>query len=700
MCYHYMRPEFLPAARSLGYGGMTIPMFPFRIEPQPGKYVFTYSDKLLETAEKLGMKAHGHFSLPGYPVWSLPEWQKKQLPQMMKTGYTEEYFRQIRNFVRATVRHYGRRIRSWSQTGEINLLLRHSPYYENRYLRVLQIIHSEVKEYDPELLVISLSTSEVGHPNYAYLKHILPKALPYLDVVGPDWYNNPWVFGPGYRPLSEEKAGFREQILDVRKLAKGKMLSIEEKGYGYAASMPFDHPALKENAAVAQRGQIIAKGLGLLHWIPHYGISQKEGKTFDMGMWLKNNPRPILAATAAIARLLANAHDAVEIHPSPVIWGYVFKKCGRAIAAIWQSSSKPVVETNLTLPADAVCYDIMGNPCSFEGKISNYPIFVESSEAQAQLAERIRKSSFRLPQYAAECQFASDSEIRLVIRNLTGKELKLDVSHPHSEAQTVSIPADSPLKTVRFPLKKTIRTGCRSDFTLVCNGEKRVIPAVLNASPVIRLKNVKLDGTLGSFAGIEPIVMDHSGFLFPYDAAPNGLWTGKKDLSAKIYLGYDEKNLYIGAEVTDDQWFFTQTGSMLWNQDAIEISVDPLNNALSDEIKTRGYDADDLDFSYGQSAKGPEAWCFVHPDKAKLGNRSDLAPVIRRKDDETMILEFAIPWEEMGIKPEKGRIFGFNLGVFDRESATGVTSYSMALSAGTTNGKDPSCYRKFILSGD
>ncbi|MBQ6599805.1 MAG: hypothetical protein IJH79_19840, partial [Lentisphaeria bacterium] len=187
---------------------------------------------------------------------------------------------------------------------------------------------------------------------------------------------------------------------------------------------------------------------------------------------------------------------------------------------------------------------------------------------------------------------------------------------------------------------------------------------------------------------------------FPYDAAPNGLWTGKKDLSAKIYLGYDEKNLYIGAEVTDDQWFFTQTGSMLWNQDAIEISVDPLNNALSDEIKTRGYDADDLDFSYGQSAKGPEAWCFVHPDKAKLGNRSDLAPVIRRKDDETMILEFAIPWEEMGIKPEKGRIFGFNLGVFDRESATGVTSYSMALSAGTTNGKDPSCYRKFILSGD
>ena len=167
----------------------------------------------------------------------------------------------------------------------------------------------------------------------------------------------------------------------------------------------------------------------------------------------------------------------------------------------------------------------------------------------------------------------------------------------------------------------------------------------------------------------------------------------------KSLLGYDEKNLYIGAEVTDDQWFFTKTGSMLWSQDAVEISIDPLNNALSDEMKSRGYDPDDLDFTFAQSAEGPAAWCNVHPVKSKCDARKDLTPVIRKKDAETMILEFAIPWAEMGIRPETGRIFGFNLGVFDRESAVGNTSYNMALSAGTTNGKDPSCYRKFILSG-
>ena len=137
---------------------------------------------------------------------------------------------------------------------------------------------------------------------------------------------------------------------------------------------------------------------------------------------------------------------------------------------------------------------------------------------------------------------------------------------------------------------------------------------------------------------------------------------------------------------------------MLWSQDIIQISIDPLNNALSDEMKPRGYDPDDVDIAFGQSAKGPAARCFYHPNKSKHGNRPDLTPVIRFKEKDVMVAEFAIPWKEMGIKPEKGRIFGFNLAVFDRESADGRCSYSMALSSGTSDAKDPSFYRKFIFT--
>ena len=698
MCHHYMKEEYLPASRALGYGAMTLAILPSRIEKKPGKYDFSYTDNWMEMMEKLGMKPHGHFSISGGKSWALPAWQNKLMPQMMKNGYTEEYYTGVRNFVRAVIRRYNDKVDTWAFGCEINLRRRLSPYYEGDYLRKIQIIHSEAKACGSKNLVASLGVAGVGYPKYEYLKYILPKASPYLDIVCPDWYNSPYVYGPGYRPVSEEKAGFREQILDLKKLTNGKILATEEKGYGFGSGVPTDHQSLKDNAAVAQRGMIIAKGLGLKYWIPHYAVGQKEGKNYNMAMWMRNNPRPLLASTATIARLLANANDAVEIHPSPEIWGYVFKRGSKVIAAIWQSSSKPVIETSFTPPKDAVCYDIMGNPCSFDGTVSNYPIFVESSESQQALAGRIRNSTFQLPQYAAEYQFASDSEVRLVIRNLAGKDLKMKVSCPDGGTKEITVPAEQQLQTVAFQFRKPVKAPYKSSFTVVCNGETRTIPMALDCTPIARLKNVKLDGTLKAFAGVKPLVMDNASFLFPVDAAPNGLWTGKKDLSVKVYLGYDEKNFYIGTEVTDDQWFFTKSGSMLWSQDAVEISFDPLNNALSDEMKARGYDSDDLDYTYAQSANGPAAWCHLHPVKAKCGDRKDLTPIIRNKDKDTMILEIAIPWEEIGIKPEKGRIFGFNLGVFDRESAVGGTSYNMALSAGTTNGKDPSCYRKFIIA--
>ena len=701
MCHHYITLDYFKVSRELGYGAITVPVLRYKAEPKPGQYDFSYPDQLLAEAEKLGMVPRGHLSISGRASWALPAWLNKKLPDMMKNGYTEEYFQQNRDFMRACLQHYGTRIPSWMVGGEINLTRRLSPYYEDGFFRNLEIVHTEVKAFNPKLQVVSMGVAGVDYPSYGYLKYALPKTLQHMDIVAPDWYVSPYVYGPGYRPVSEEKGGFREQILDVQKLVGDKRLAIAEKGYGYVSTMPFDHQALKDNAANSQRGMIIAKALGILYWVPHYGVALKESRNYDMGMWLRNNPRPILASTAAIARLLCNAKDALEFHPSPEIWGYVFKKDGKIMAALWQSSSEPVVETSLVLPKDAVCYDIMGNPCKFEGRLSGYPIFVESSEKQEVFLARLKKGEYQLPAFAVEYQFASTSDIRLVFRNLKGDNVRMRISNPDTGMKEVELPVgdSKSLHTVPFQLKKEVGVNYSSSFTFEHNGKRTSFPVALKGHSVSLLRNAKLDGTLKSFEGVEPIVMDNSSFLYPYDAAPNGLWKGKDDLSVKVYLGYDEKNFYIGAEITDDQWFFTQTGSMLWNQDAIEISIDPLNNALSDELKTRGYDADDMDFSFGQSAKGPAAWCHVHPNKAKRGERSDLTPVIRNKSEHTMVVEFCISWEELGVKPEKGKVFGFNLAVFDRESATGSTAFNMALSRGTTGGKDPSCFRKFVLSG-
>lgn len=697
MCHHYFPESYLPAARMLGYGAYTIALYRYRAEKQPGVYTFGQMDELTKKVEALGMIPHGHLAAGGYVSWSLPPWLNELNKKQLKEGYSEEYFEQTRKFIRAAVRYFGNRFESWSHSGEINLMIRHSKYMEDHYLRALKILHEEVKAFNPAMPITALAVAGVDYPNYRYLKHILPKAMPYLDNVGPDWYNTPYVYGPGHRPISEEKANLRQQILDIRKLAPGKKLSIEEKGYGYAPNMPFNHPALAENAAVAQRGMIIAKGLGLTRWLPHYGVARKEGKSYNMAMWMRNNPRPLLASTATIARLLANAHSAIEVHPTPEVWCYVFKRGDKTIAALWQSSSKPVIETSFRVPAGVTCYDIMGNVCKFENTVSNYPVFFETAENQKTFAKRIADSTFALPKYAAESQFASTGEIRLIFRNLSGKALTLKVTHPDAPAQTVKLAAPDKPQSVTFKLNKAVTTPYKSNFTVIDGKEKRTIPANLETIAVKKLARVKLDGTLKSFKGVTPIVMDNAEFLLPVDAAPNRLWTGKDDLSAKIYLGYDEKNFYIGAEITDDQWFFTKKGPMLWSQDAIEFAMDPQNNAVSGEIKAPGYDPDDLDITFGKSVDGPATQFHTAPAGTKTGARTDIIPVIKFSGKNRMILEQAIPWSEIKVTPETGRIFGFSITVFDREAAVGPNNYNMSLTRGITTGKDPSCFRKFQL---
>ncbi|HEX9974313.1 MAG TPA: sugar-binding protein, partial [bacterium] len=62
----------------------------------------------------------------------------------------------------------------------------------------------------------------------------------------------------------------------------------------------------------------------------------------------------------------------------------------------------------------------------------------------------------------------------------------------------------------------------------------------------------------------------------------NQPWKGVNDLSAKIYAMYDDRNLYIGAEVTDDividHWDFPRM-SYPWDTDCMEIVLDVRTNS-------------------------------------------------------------------------------------------------------------------------
>ncbi len=86
-----------------------------------------------------------------------------------------------------------------------------------------------------------------------------------------------------------------------------------------------------------------------------------------------------------------------------------------------------------------------------------------------------------------------------------------------------------------------------------------------------------LDGDLGDWPldAMTPAVLDVAGQINTGQAS----WTGPADLSAKFYLMWDDKNIYIGVIVKDDKLSMTKSNGDIWNADCIEVFFGTTNTA-------------------------------------------------------------------------------------------------------------------------
>ncbi len=134
-------------------------------------------------------------------------------------------------------------------------------------------------------------------------------------------------------------------------------------------------------------------------------------------------------------------------------------------------------------------------------------------------------------------------------------------------------------------------------------------------------------------------------------------WTGPTDLSGKLRFAWDEKYLYLSAEVTDDIFRTPQKDGNIWNQDGLQILVDPQRNS---EEKPGKYD-----YSLATGEKGPQAWCNYSADTtAAVGEAKDIQVAVKRLDDKSgnVIYEVAIPWTRIApFKPQAGADLGLSL---------------------------------------
>lgn len=152
-------------------------------------------------------------------------------------------------------------------------------------------------------------------------------------------------------------------------------------------------------------------------------------------------------------------------------------------------------------------------------------------------------------------------------------------------------------------------------------------------------------------------------------------WNGPSDLSGQIFLSWDEKNLYLAAEVTDDIFVQDQKGKDLWRADSITLGFDILNN-ISRRFCNWRYDSDDREIILALTQDGPQAWCTDGRRKGLMPDTLRLA-IVRK--DSRILYEAAIPWKFLKFKPEIGKVIGFDIAINDSDGKGRKASQVWAL---------------------
>jgi len=173
-------------------------------------------------------------------------------------------------------------------------------------------------------------------------------------------------------------------------------------------------------------------------------------------------------------------------------------------------------------------------------------------------------------------------------------------------------------------------------------------------------KSVVIDGKLDEYS--KPLIfMDNESF----EKLLYNSWNGKDDLSADIYLLWDDQNLYLAAKITDDAPFMnSKDGPDIWDGDCIEVTF-----GMDEKADPQRLYFGKKDYQLGLSP----------------GNKKDIraGDWFWRRDDYIGGVEVAAqPWEKGytieakipfsvlgGFKPEVGKKFDFDVAVDDGDKS-------------------------------
>jgi len=204
------------------------------------------------------------------------------------------------------------------------------------------------------------------------------------------------------------------------------------------------------------------------------------------------------------------------------------------------------------------------------------------------------------------------------------------------------------------------------------------------------VSGIKIDGDLSDWPA-EPTFTLNDKSQIVYSATPN-LWTGPKDLSAQVWVGWASEGLYFAFKVVDDKLVQTASDASLWHGDYMELQIDTQleKDYADDKMSDDDYQ---VGISPGDFAKVPPALvAWFGPMTAAQLKEIRQAQV---KTDDGYILEVFMPKDTLpGITFSEGADFGMNINPSDSD---GVGQEVMMSTSPTRTLTDPRTFGKIIL---
>lgn len=618
--------------------------------------------------------------------------------------YDEAYYQTWRNMFSMLYRKYNEEVTDWYIADEIYHSYHLSKYEIPHYLAVLKILHEEVKKKDPTNLIGGGNTFMDRDP---IGKKMWPDVKDYVDGLACSLYLGSTSAGKGLTVTSPEQWGMLNSFAHTRSvIGQDKFISSTESGYSFHEFPAIDGDITKRVATILARNLVLLKTLGVRKWTYFTFINDGmyESKRWgygrvDYGMWNKASgcPKPHAAAWATAARMLAFVKNPVNASPHSDVYCYVFQKGEKTLAAFW-AYSESGIDAVIELPSawtgrDFIGRRIQGNAGKQTFRLNEELRYLVFDAPQEDVVKAFRNGSYRMPEAFLSMNREDGGRVAVYVKNKMKKPISGSVALNGAPAKKFSVAPES-TERIFFPAApgkgilnaKAMINGM--EYTIQKQDEWYPV-ARMNKPPVIR------DGKFYGFENAEPLVMDSTQHIMPDNADGHGFWLGKDDLSAKIYLGYDAEFLYLGLDVKDERHLIRSKGVNAWNQDSVQFGFDMGNNAFDPVLSPGGYDADDREFIMSGTPDGPELFCYTGP--ADIERKVLSRPQVVRVDGRTLYLG-KVSWKALGCsKAAPGKVFGFNLVVFDADIDGKGINCHMDFSRGITYGKAPALFKRFIL---